>query len=228
MIARTDVYKGKIEHAVELKYLIYLPHEYDSRSTTLWPLIVYLHGKGDRGDDPNILKMQGLPYYLEQKKDLPFVAIAPQCPLDSEWIFQLEVVYELIRSMHAQYKIDKNRCSLTGNSMGGIGAWHMGINYPHLFAAIVPICGGTYPFLGYPEAVDRLKETPIWVFHGDDDDVIPVQLSRVLVDRLIKINGNVRFTVYKNTGHDCWTKTYSNPELYLWLAEQKRGMEEER
>jgi predicted peptidase len=106
--------------------------------------------------------------------------------------------------------------------MGGYGAWHLAAAYPDLFAAVVPICGGMVHENELLEEIKVLKDMPIWIFHGAKDETVPIKNSQELYDILKKIRGNVQFTVYPKLGHDSWTKTYDNPELYKWLLKQKR------
>jgi len=212
----------RTEKVVEFPCLVYLPEGYEARAEKRWPVILYLHGKDERGSDCAVLKESGLPKYIEGHP-IPCIVVAPQCPSDSEWIFHLDSLAALTGDIIGGYRADRSRVYLTGLSMGAIGAWHLGIAYPELFAAIIPISGGTYPFLGYPEAVTKAKDVPIWAFHGMDDPVLPIRLTQVLVDELAKAGGRIRYTYYENTGHDAWTRTYENPEVYDWLLQHSRG-----
>jgi len=204
-----------------LNYLLYVPRDYHKKPDFRWPLLLFLHGIGERGDDLELVKKHGIPKIAEER-DFPFVAISPQCPLHSMWTMELDTLHALITEATQIYNIDRSRIYLTGLSMGGFGAWHLAEAYPELFAAVVPICGGAVPMIGFPERIKVLKDTPVWVFHGAKDDAVPLKNSEDLVDVLRKHNGNVRFTVYPDAGHDSWTETYDNPELYKWLLKQKR------
>lgn len=217
-------FKKEIEKRVSLRYLLYLPKEYDAQSSVKWPLILFLHGMGERGDDLELVKKHGIPKIVEERDDFPFVAISPQCPLHSLWTMELDTLHALIVEAMQTYNVDRSRIYLTGLSMGGYGVWHLAEAYPELFAAVVPICGGALPMVGFPERIKVLKNTPIWVFHGAKDDVVPLKNSQELVDVLKKHNGNVKFTIYSDAGHDSWTETYENPELYAWLLRQKRPL----
>jgi predicted peptidase len=106
--------------------------------------------------------------------------------------------------------------------MGGYGAWHLAATYPELFAAVVPICGGMIHDSEFQEKIKVLKDLPIWIFHGAKDEAVPIKNSKEVYNALKKIKGNVKFTVYPDLGHDSWTKTYDNPDLYKWLLKQKR------
>ncbi len=217
----------KTETDVTFTNFVYLPDGYDASGDIARPAILFLHGKDETGKTFDILPDGGLHSFVD-KNDLPFVIFEPQCPAESEWVFQLDALKTYLDKMVKQYGIDTNRIYLTGLSMGAIGAWHLAIRFPSAFAAIVPISGGTYPFLGYPDAVTRIKDVPVWAFHGEDDDVLPVALTRILVDTLIKSDGNVKYTYYENTGHDAWTRTYSSMDIYHWLLRQEKTTNEKR
>lgn len=194
-------------------YLIFLPRDY--KSSEEWPLILFLHGAGEKGTDLDRLKNTALPEKLEEREDFPFVVISPQCPPGFTWSTKL--VGGLLDSAVKQYRVDENRIYLTGISMGGYGTWHMAMEQPTRFAAIAPICGG-----GNPRLASRIRHLPVWVFHGAQDKVVPISESQVMADALENLGGNVRFTIYPNAGHDSWTVTYDNPELYDWFLSHSR------
>jgi predicted peptidase len=214
-------FEKRIEKNVSLEYLLYLPPNYNTEG--MWPLVLFLHGMGQRGDDLNLIKKHGIPKIVEEQ-DYPFVAVSPQCPSESRWTMELDALHALIVDVVNSYAIDRSRIYLTGLSLGGYGAWHLAEAYPHLFAAIIPICGGTRPMIGFPERIKVLKDTPIWVFHGAKDDVVPLKNSQDLVDVLTQHGGNVKFTIYPDAGHDSWTRTYENPDVFTWLMTQKRQL----
>jgi predicted peptidase len=214
-------FEKRIEKNVSLEYLLYLPPNYNTEGT--WPLVLFLHGMGQRGDDLNLIKKHGIPKIVEEQ-DYPFVAVSPQCPSESRWTMELDALHALIVDVVNSYAIDRSRIYLTGLSLGGYGAWHLAEAYPHLFAAIIPICGGTRPMIGFPERIKVLKDTPIWVFHGAKDDVVPLKNSQDLVDVLTQHGGNIKFTIYPDAGHDSWTRTYENPDVFTWLMTQKRQL----
>ncbi|MCC6895034.1 MAG: prolyl oligopeptidase family serine peptidase [Anaerolineae bacterium] len=204
-----------------LNYLLYLPPEYDANDTSKrWPLILFLHGFGERGDnvsDLNILNVTGLPQSLEQGKDIPFIVVSPQCPRYSWWTLHTGALKSLTETIIADYPVDPSRVYLTGLSMGGYGSWTLGASYPELFAAVAPICGG-----GVASEVAGLKDVPVWAFHGELDDVVPPHCSRDMVAALQKAGGDVKLTLYPDLQHNSWTATYDNPELYDWfLSHQK-------
>ena len=202
------------EH-VEMRYLLYLPPEYDSGDKE-WPLLLFLHGAGERGDDLELVKVHGPPKMIAQGRDFPFVVISPQCPEDIWW--SIETLHALINEVVETHRIDKSRIYVTGLSMGGYGSWGLAYTYPDLFAAAVPICGG-----GEPEKAPLMKDIPTWVFHGAKDEAVPLQRSQEMVDALKAAGGNVRFTVYPEAGHvGAWENAYGDPELWDWLAQQWR------
>lgn len=202
------------EHT-EMKYLKYLPPAYDSNDEK-WPLLLFLHGAGERGDDLEMVKVHGPPKMIAQGRDFPFVVISPQCPEDVWW--SIEALHTLVNEVVETHRIDKSRIYVTGLSMGGYGSWGLAYTYPDLFAAVVPICGG-----GESEEAHLMKEIPTWVFHGAKDTAVPLQRSLAMVDALKAAGGDVRFTVYPEAGHvGAWENAYGDPELWEWLAKQRK------
>lgn len=209
---------GQMERqvAVRLKYLIYLPKGYDQDTEKKWPLILFLHGAGERGDDLEKVKIHGPPKIVEKGRDLPFIVISPQCPADSWWEpFPLNA---LLDEVQERYRVDPDRVYLTGLSMGGFGTWELAARYPERFAAIAPICGGGNRLLA-----GRLKNIPVWAFHGDKDPVVPVGRTDEMVEALQRAGGQVKYTRYPGVQHDSWTAAYANPELYEWFLSHERG-----
>lgn len=199
---------------VELDYLLYLPDGYDQKEA--WPLLVFLHGAGERGDDLALVKKHGPPKLVEAGKSFPFIVVSPQCPSGQWWSTKTLELKTLIDHVCDELKVDENRIYLTGLSMGGFGTWSLAAYAPDRFAAIAPICGG-----GEILATRALRKMPIWVFHGAKDPVIPIERSEVMVNALKRAGSDVKFTVYPEALHDSWTETYDNPEFYAWLLEQK-------
>ena len=198
---------------VSLPYLLYKP----AKPKGKLPLVMFLHGAGERGNDLDLLKLHGIPKRLEQGQDFPFIALSPQCPKDSWWPLELEALKGLLDDIVSKHNVDKKRIYLTGLSMGGYGTWYLAGLYPKTFAAIAPICGGGDFVLG-----EQLTHMPIWAFHGDKDDVVPLSESQRMVDIVKKAGGKAKLTVYKNVGHDSWTKTYNNPKFYEWLLSHRK------
>lgn len=208
----------KITKEITLPYLLYLPENYTSENKS-WPLLVFLHGAGERGDSLELIKRHGPPKLVDEKKDFPFILVSPQCPTDNWWAetYMLEALEGLVAHISKSFRVDADRIYLTGLSMGGFGTWHLATRYPDKFAAIAPICGGG---TAYQAAV--LKNIPAWVFHGAKDEVVPLEQSKEMVEALEKAGGIVKFTVYPEAGHDSWTETYANPALYEWFLSQHR------
>ncbi|MCK5000898.1 MAG: prolyl oligopeptidase family serine peptidase [Anaerohalosphaera sp.] len=196
-------------------YLLYIPNDYGKQEEK-WPLIMFLHGSGERGTDINRVKLYGIPKVAASKEDFPFVAVSPQCPKGQWW--DEDVVINLLDDIIQTYDIDPDRVYLTGLSMGGFGTWKLATKYPDKFAAIAPVCGGGEPF----EAMTSLRKMPIWAFHGGKDNIVPLRRSQEMVDAMKKVGNNARLTVYPKAGHDSWTATYNNDELYKWFLSHKK------
>ncbi len=199
----------------EMHYLLYLPPAYNG-SEENWPLLLFLHGAGERGVDLEQVKVHGPPKMIAQGRDFPFVVISPQCPEDVWW--SIEALHALLDEVVQTHRIDESRIYVTGLSMGGYGSWGLAYAYPERFAAVVPICGG-----GEPEKAPLMKEIPTWVFHGAKDTAVPLQRSQEMVDALEEAGSDVRFTVYPEAGHvGAWENAYGDPELWEWLEEQQK------
>jgi predicted peptidase len=213
-----QVFDKEITKKVSLKYLLYLPKGYGEKKDQKWPLMLFLHGAGERGNDLNLVKKHGPPKLIEAGKGFPFIVVSPQCPTDSWWPEQIDALVALLDDVQSKYAVDTDREYLTGLSMGGFGTWALGCRYPQRFAALAPICGGGERYL-----VGRLKNVPVWVFHGAKDPTVPLQASTDMVDSLKRAGGDVQLTVYPEAQHDSWTKTYNNPKLYEWFLSHHRG-----
>ena len=198
---------------MEIEYLLSLPEGY-SEDGKAWPLMLFLHGAGERGDDVEKVKVHGPPKLIAQGKSLPFIVVSPQCPSRASWSNpdQVAVLTALLDEITEKYRVDESRVYLTGLSMGGYGTWTLASTYPERFAAIAPICGG-----GQTRMARRLRNMPIWVFHGAKDNVVPLARSEEMVEAIREAGGSVEFTVYPEATHDSWTVTYDNPKLYDWL-----------
>lgn len=199
---------------MRLSYLLYLPIGY-AESDRRWPLVLFLHGSGECGDSLERVKMHGPPKLVEGGKQFPFILVSPQSP-GRGW--SVEALAALLDELAGTLRVDPDRIYLTGLSMGGYGTWALAAAHPERFAAIAPICGG-----GCSADARRLKNLPIWVFHGAQDSTVPLSHSQEMVDALKVTGAQPRFTIYPDAGHDSWTETYDNPEFYDWLLSQKRG-----
>jgi len=212
---RPVTFEKKQSDSDQLNYLLSLPEGYDKDQEKKWPLVVFLHGAGERGSDIEKVKIHGPPMLVEKGRKFPFILISPQCPKDSWWSY--EPLIELIEDAETRYQVDSKRIILTGLSMGGYGTWELSTRYPKKFAAIIPICGGGIPYMTH-----KIKDTPAWVFHGAKDSGVPIHESQRMVDALKK-NGStkVKFTIYPDAGHNSWTETYNNEAVYKWMLEQQ-------
>ncbi|MBL7697123.1 MAG: prolyl oligopeptidase family serine peptidase [Chitinophagaceae bacterium] len=199
---------------IAVNYLLYLPQEYEKDTATKWPLLIFLHGSGERGDDLQKVKMHGPPKMIDQGKQFPFIVASPQAPMDG---WEPEVLIRFVRGLQNKYRVDGERIYLTGLSMGGYGTWELAMKYPHMFAAIAPICGG-----GDTTEISKLKHMPVWCFHGAKDKVVKPEESIRLVKALQKYNQNVKLTIYPDAEHDSWTATYNNDSLYQWFLQYKK------
>ena len=209
-LGQTDrAFKKTITKKLSMDYLLYLPPDYEKKDK--WPIILFLHGAGERGDDLRKVEVHGPPK-IAKTKGMPFIIVSPQCPTDSWWTKEGDVLINLLDEITDTYNVDETRVYLTGLSMGGYGSWSLGCEYPERFAAIAPICGGGEPFFGR-----KLKDTPVWAFHGAKDNVVPLKKSQDMVNSIKRSGGNAKLTVYPEAGHDSWTKTYDNPQLYKWF-----------
>jgi len=198
----------------KISYLLYIPEGYDVKSKRMWPLIVFLHGAGERGDDLELVKIHGPPKLIEAGRKMPFVVVSPQLPIGEWW--SPDMVAWLVNYILGDLKVDPYRVYLTGLSMGGYGTWETASKYPELFAAIAPICGR-----GDPTSAWKLRHIPTWIFHGAKDTVVPIKHSYDM-NKALKQYGNVKYTVYPEADHDSWTETYLNEELYSWFLSHKR------
>lgn len=204
----------------KLPYLLYLPPTYNHENKAeKWPLLLFLHGMGGRGDDLKLVGHHGLPRLMSEGQDFPFIIATPQCPLDKHWRYDdmVELLAALLDELAHAYHVDSDRVLVTGLSMGGFGTWSLIQRYPQHFAAAVPICGG-----GDPARADAICHLPIWVFHGAKDDTVQLDYSQKMVDALQDCGSDVRFTVYPDVRHNSWDPAYATPELYTWLLAQSR------
>lgn len=221
MLQQSLVFEKRITKSVRLNYLLTLPHAYTADGMKRFPFILSLHGVGERGDDLEKLKLHGLPQFLETQDDFPFIVVAPQCPVESDWSIEMDALAALLEDSIRAYRVDESQVYLTGLSMGGRGALHLATLQPQRFAALVPICPARPDILKRAERVAQLKAIPMWFFHGAQDPVVPVEQSVQLVDELRASGAQVRLTIYPDAKHNVWRRTYANPELYGWLLEQK-------
>lgn len=207
----------QVDYPIEMDYLLYLPEDYDGDADEKWPLMLFLHGAGERGDDLGRVKVHGPPKLIEAGKSFPFIVVSPQCAAGSWW--EPVSLTALLDEIEANYNVDPNRIYVTGLSMGGFGTWSLATHTPERFAAIVPICGGGDRFVSPRRIGDQMG---VRIFHGAKDNVIPLERSQEVVDGFAGMGIEVDLTVYPEAGHDSWTETYDNDELYEWLMTNSR------
>jgi len=201
-----------------------------------YPLVLFLHGAGERGDD-NLAHLAYLPTWLAEepaRTTLPCHVLAPQCRAGSQWVRvdwsaeastpqdplptpDLRGAILALEEVLAGDSVDPDRVSLTGLSMGGYGAWDLAARMPEVFAALLPICGG-----GDESTAPRLTRLPIWCFHGDADDAVPVRRSRTMIAALRAAGADPRYSELAGVGHDAWTPAYLDPEVLAWLLGKRR------
>ncbi len=210
-------FSGEAKLQVGYRYLLSLPEGYDTDPTKKWPLLVFLHGAGERGDNLQLLKKHGPPKLIEAGKKFEAIVISPQVPEKNIW--NSHAVKALVDELIKTHRVDTSRLYLTGISMGGFGTWDTALAYPDTFAAIAPICGGAG--VGFVMA-ERIKDLPCWIFHGDKDGAVPVDFSLKMHGALQKAGSQAKLTLYPGVGHDSWTQTYDNPDLWAWMFGQKR------
>lgn len=221
-LASASAQRTLVEHSTAItlqtkqNFLVYKPKDYDAKEKV--PLVLFLHGAGERGDgDFDLLKIHGLPKLIQKGKEFSFLVVAPQCRKDVWW--QPTELSALLDHIEANYKVDKDRIYVTGLSMGGFGTWGLALRESKRFAAIAPICGGgNVVAAGY----DKSITVPTWAFHGAKDPVVPLSASEAMINVLKKNNVEAKLTVYPEAGHDSWTETYENEELYKWLLSHTR------
>ena len=224
---------------LRMPYRLLVPK--DLKASTRYPLVLFFHGSGERGDDNQKQLQHGVRRFAAQasQTQYPCFVLVPQCPthLDNQPIMwtgerermhslnlapepaiPLRTALELTVAIEGQFPIDRDRIYVTGISMGGFASWEALIRYPQKFAAAIPVCGG-----GDVNYADRIKDIPIWAFHGANDSTVPVECSRSMIEMIEKAGNRPRYTEYPGVGHNSWDLAYAEPELLSWLFSQSRG-----
>jgi len=206
----------KIERSERLQYYLYHPDAYFVEEDKDFGLLLFLHGGGESGQGLKELKKHGPPKMMAEGYPFPFLVLAPQNPHEKQW-WDVRAVNQLLDSIVENNRVDKKRIYLTGLSRGGSAAWEMAVHYPNKFAALTVVCGmAPVPYAHWLD-----KEMPIWVFHGVEDQVIPVAETDAMVRKLKEMGFKVKYDRYEGVGHNSWIRAYTTDELYTWLAEQK-------
>ena len=217
--------KWKISRTVEMQYLLSLPKDYSSKGGKRWPLILFLHGAGERGTNVQRVAIHGPLSLAKQGREFPFIIVAPLCPDGGKW--ENDPLLKLLDHVEKQFAVDTNRVYLTGLSMGGYGTWSLGLTHPERFAAIAPICGGGQVIdiilASYGKPTNSLSGVSVWAFHGAKDPVVPLDESERMIAALKKIGAqDVKLTVYPEAEHNSWTQAYKDPALYAWFLKHSR------
>lgn len=219
------------------RYQVYVPADYQTKRS--WPAILFLHGAGERGDDGLLQTNVGLaPAIRQSSARYPAIAVFPQVPRDSQWVGAPgDMAVAALQQTMREFHVDPARVYITGLSMGGHGTWYVAYRHPELFAAIVPICGWVREFPQFrgsvpvvpgdsaavmPNLVQRLGKLPVWIFHGEVDQVVNVNGSREPAAALKAAGGDVRYTELLGLNHNSWDAAYASEEFTRWLFAQRR------
>ncbi len=205
------------EQLTNMNYLIQLPRGYEEDTNHYWPMVFYLHGIGESGNNLKKVLRFGPPQLVAQGKDLPCIVVSPQVPKGYFWFRESNMMLAILNEVTKNYRVDKHRVCITGNSMGAFGAIVLVAREPERFASLVPVCGG----VDYLDSL-RLRNVPIWAFHGEKDPIVPAEESRRLVRLVNEIGGKARLTIYPDLGHNCWDRAYNDPALWDWILAQKK------
>lgn len=233
-----DLYEARVyrnDKGETLNYRLLMPAGYDPNAETRYPLVLFLHGAGERGNDNAKQLIHGAKDFAsaENRAKYPCFVIFPQCPDGKKWVevdwsadtheqpkeesISLRLTREVIAGMQKTLRIDEKRIYVTGLSMGGYGTWDMIARTPDFFAAAAPVCGGADE-----KTADRVTKIPIWAFHGDKDTAVKPERSRRMIAAIEKAGGKPKYTEYPGVGHNSWSQTYSDPKFMEWLFAQKR------
>ncbi len=233
VVARFEARVHQPPSGNSLPYRLLKPATYDPARK--YPLVVFYHGAGERGEDNRQQLIHGMALISssEGQAQFPCFLAVPQCPADEQWVATpwtaldhrmpaepsgaMQNSLDLITSLEREFSIDADRIYLTGLSMGGFGVWDALQRQPRRFAAAVPICGG-----GDKQLAPSIAHVPVWCFHGGADTVVQPVRSRDMVEALRAAGGTPRYTEYENVGHNSWAPTYANAEVFRWLFEQHR------
>jgi len=236
----TGFLNRKLElHGIAYRFQVYLPEEWRRDDRKQWPIILFLHGRGERGSEGMWQTQIGLPQEVRDHPERwPFVIVMPQCPQPNYWTDpeMMAMAMAALDKESAEFHGDPERTYLTGLSLGGYGAWELARLHPRRWAAVAIAASGV--FWSYAperwqevsslpaEYARALGRTPIWLFHGTDDNVVPPRESELMYEALKAADGHVRLWLYQGLKHDCWTRAYNEPELPRWLLAH-RGPEQE-
>jgi predicted peptidase len=232
-------------HEVQYKYQVFIPEDWTPHQK--WPVILFLHGAGERGSDGLMQTDVGIGTAIRTSRSLiEAIVVMPQCPKSLWWMLPPmdELAVATLDQATKEFHGDAQRTYLTGLSMGGYGAWHLAQKYPGKFAAMIVICGGirprasvlkAYPDLNqvilpdspnsYAAAADRIGKVPVWIFHGSADDIVPVTESQRMYQAMKQVGAEAHYIEYPGVGHACWNKAYDEPKLFPWLFSKSLSTE---
>lgn len=214
-------HKWNSEKYFNFNYVKYLPKDFDPEKK--YPLVFFLHGAGERGEDLDIAMRHG---YMQKVRDegaeYPFIFIGPQCPHTKYWACYTESLIAFLEDMIVTLPVDEDRVYLTGLSMGGAGTWMLAMACPEKFAALAPVCGSGMVWNGHV-----LKDIPIMVYHGDQDAIVPLQESVNMVSRINGHGGDAQLKICHHVAHEAWDVAYNGDELWKWLLSKRRNAKEE-
>jgi predicted peptidase len=212
---------------LDTDYLLFLPKGYGQDVNKRWPLILFLHGAGERGSNIWSIAKNGLTKVDTQMTNFPFIVVSPQCAEGQMW--SDDSLLALLDEIESKYAVDTHRVYLTGLSMGGFETWNLGLSHPERFAAIAPVCGGGETILLTlaldfdKERLEKIRTLGVWAFHGGKDTTVLTEESVRMVNELKKIGcTDVKLTIYPQAQHDSWTQAYAEPELYAWFLQHSR------
>ena len=209
-------HKWKSDKYFNFKYVKYLPKDYDEKKN--YPLVFFLHGAGERGDDLDVASRHGYAKHMrEDGADYPFIYIAPQCPFEKYWGCFTESLVAFLDYICEELPIDRDRIYLTGLSMGGTGTWMLAMAQPERFAAIAPICGS-----GICWNSGIIKHIPVMMYHGDQDEIVPISESITMLKAIGKNGGNAELKICYGYGHNAWDVAYEGDELMNWLLKHTK------
>ena len=204
--------KIKINNNEFMNYYVFLPEKFKKNM----PLLLFLHGIGERGNNIENVKKYALPKYMA-KFDIPYIVIAPQCLENNFWDYHIRDLESILERVHKKYKFDKKRICILGSSMGAYGAWNFMIQRPNLFKGIVSVAGG--PMLPLENNLKKIKDKAILMYHGDKDDIIDIEVSKYTYDKLKAIDAdNITFKIVKDDNHFLTSHAFKDDSLYEWLS----------
>lgn len=221
--ANSNTEFSEVKHPVgELSYIISYPEPFDPEKE--YPVLVYLHGAGERGDNLDVLLNNGIPRRIKNSAAGRFVVVAPQCPKHMYWPQMAMEFKQLLERLDAALSVDRSRVYLTGYSMGGYGTWYLSAFFPDVFAAIVPAAGGVraLDLEADRKAFDTLNSIPIWAFHGRQDTIVRISEQQRIVDYLQPSHPNLKFSIDEGGNHFIWDFVYADHDIYSWMLEQQK------